>query len=60
VPGTALRRLMTVSTASGRPQNAAEKYGDNHRHNYKRGSDIHVQSLTIKIIRARPQAIPLP
>jgi hypothetical protein len=51
VTDTALSGLMTVGIAAGCPQNASEKDGYDDRYDDKWGSDIHVQSLDIQIIR---------
>jgi hypothetical protein len=49
--GAALRGLMAVRIAACCPENASEKDGHNDRYDDKRGSDVHVQSLDIQIIR---------
>jgi hypothetical protein len=52
MPGAALRGLMAVRIAPGCPQNTREKDRHDDRYDDKWGSDIHVQSLDIQIIRA--------
>lgn len=51
VSRAALGGLMAVGIATGCPQNACEKDGYDDRHYDEWGSDIHVQSLDIQIIR---------
>ena len=49
VTGAALRRLMAVGITAGCPQYAREEHGDDYRHYDKRGSDIHVQFLNLRL-----------
>jgi hypothetical protein len=51
VTDTAFRRLMAVGIAASRPQDAGEEDGHDDGYDDKWGSDIHVQSLDIQIIR---------